>query len=108
MKEEIDSFFIVVVSRTYYSNVDINSSTNSSIKSSTMPRRTSYYTNQEPYDIPHNYHNNNNNNDPRQNSCRPYAVDSYCDNEAQYQNTENLDINHGRAPILPPIGRNNR
>lgn len=73
-----------------------------------MPRRASYYTNQEPYDIPHNYHNNNNNNDPRQNSCRPYAVDSYCDNEAQYQNTENLDINHGRAPILPPIGRNNR
>lgn len=99
-------FFFVWFARTYYSNVDLNSSTTSSVKSSTMPRRASYYTNQEAYDIPHNYHKNNN--DPRHSSCRPYAADSYCDNEAQYQNMENLDINHGRAPILPPIGRNNR
>ncbi|XP_031632569.1 uncharacterized protein LOC116346573 [Contarinia nasturtii] len=91
--------------RTYYSNVDINSSNNSGMKSSTMPRRATYY--QEPYDIPHNYQKSNIG-DPRYNSCRAFTTDLYCDNDTQYQNAENLDINHGRAPILPPIGRTNR
>lgn len=75
------------------------------MKSSTMPRRATYY--QEPYDIPHNYPKNNIG-DPRYNSCRAFTTDLYCDNDAHYQNAENLDINHGRAPILPPIGHNNR
>lgn len=102
----LDQLLINLINyRTYYSNVDINSSTNSSVKSSTIPRRANYYY--EPYDVPNNFHKNNNNHiDPRHNSCNTYAADSCCDSEIPYQ----TNINHGtaRAPMLPPIGRNNR
>lgn len=93
--------------RTYYSNVDESSSTNSMVKSNTIPRRTNYY--HEQFELPHQYYKSNKKLiDPRHGSCRAYAVDSCCDNDSQ--NTENLDINHAtnRAPLLPPIGRNSR
>lgn len=82
-------------SRTYYSNVDVSSSSVSSVKSNTIPRRASYY--QEPY-------KEKSGKDVRQSSCRgEYSIDSAFANE-------NFGINHGphRAPILPPIGRNIR
>lgn len=107
----VDQFVIILINyRTYYSNVDLSSSTTSSVKSSTMPRRANYYY--EPYDVFNNFHKNNKN-DPRHSNYRSsYAVDPCCDSDTPYQASENNhDINHGssaRAPMLPPIGRNNR
>lgn len=80
-----------LIFRTYYSNVDISSSSVSSVKSNTMPRRAVYY--QEPYK------ENNNGKDIRLGSCRDYPIDPAY---------ENGGLGPLRAPMLPPISRSCR
>lgn len=117
--------FSLFYSRTYYSNVDLTSSSPSSaFDANTLPRKPNYFN--EPFNnIPSTNlsktainSNNHNPNDRCTNGGQSHRYANVIDNDSQYHATSNLDINNVgiddkhyfseniRSPILPPIRQN--